>query len=152
MKNKQDELTDWLEANPGKDERDWLLEERCTSDAQREELKELFELVDSAPHLDFQVCPLKCYEVELNTSDYVRHPDAKTEPVMVSYDFAIGDWVYDLDAPDSYDGDPVWGFFRWKARQLGLEDTNFAGAAREEMGTSKHDYLHWRELVKKYKH
>lgn len=152
MKNKQDELTDWLEANPGKDERDWLLEERCTSDAQREELKELFELVDSSRNIDLCICPSESYEVEKDTSDFARHPNAETEPVMVSYDFAIGDRFYDLDAPDSYDGDPVWGFFRWKARQLGLEDTNFAGVAREEMGPSKHSYIQWHELMKKYKH
>lgn len=151
MKNKQEEMMDWLEANPGKDERDWLLEERCVSDVQREELKELFELVDSTADVDFRACPSESYEVQLNTSDYVRHPDAETEPVMVSYDFAIGDWFYDLDAPDSYDGDPVWGFFRWKARKLGLENTNFASVAREEMGSSKHNYIHWRELVKEYK-
>ena len=35
MKNKLEEMMDWLEANPGKDERDWLLEERCTDDVTR---------------------------------------------------------------------------------------------------------------------
>lgn len=151
-KTKQDELSDWLDANPGEDERDWLLEERCVSDVQREELKELFELVDSTPHLDLQVCPSESYKVESDTSDFVRHPDAETESVMVYYDFAIGNCFYDLDAPDYYDGDPVWGFFRWKARQLGLENTDFPSVAREEMGPSKHNYIRWRGLVKKYKH
>lgn len=36
------EMLNWLEANPGKTERDWLIEERCTSDEQRKLLKEVF--------------------------------------------------------------------------------------------------------------
>lgn len=40
--SKKEEMHNWLEANPGKTERDWLIEERCTSDEQRKLLKEVF--------------------------------------------------------------------------------------------------------------
>lgn len=38
----KEEMLNWLETNPGKTKRDWLLEERCTSDEQRKLLKEVF--------------------------------------------------------------------------------------------------------------
>lgn len=40
--SKTEEMHNWLEANPGKTKRDWLIEVRCTSDEQRKLLKEVF--------------------------------------------------------------------------------------------------------------
>lgn len=40
--SKKEAIEKWLEVNPGKTERDWLLEERCVSDEQRQILKDVF--------------------------------------------------------------------------------------------------------------
>lgn len=43
---KQKEVLNWLEANPEKTERDWLIEERCSTDEQRDSLNEILDLCD----------------------------------------------------------------------------------------------------------
>lgn len=59
-------MNQWLESNPGKTERDWLIEVRCTTNTQREALKELLECCDA--------CGIKyeiCHEVDLD-KEYVN--------------------------------------------------------------------------------
>ena len=44
--NKQEQLTAWKEANPGKTGRDWLLEVRCPDDETRREFTEFLNFCD----------------------------------------------------------------------------------------------------------
>lgn len=46
MSSKHQQLQDWLAANPGKTNRDWLLEARCTNDGDREAMSRLLDTLD----------------------------------------------------------------------------------------------------------
>ena len=62
MRNSQkEEMTAWLEANPGKTERDWLIDVRCKDD---EERKALADLIDNCEYAG-----IKCYPVTVNLLD-----------------------------------------------------------------------------------
>lgn len=54
-------MNQWLESNPGKTERDWLLEVMCTTDTQRETLMELLECCDACG-MTYEIC----HEVDLD--------------------------------------------------------------------------------------
>lgn len=43
---KREEIAEWMKVNPGKTERDWLLEERCVTERQRSDLRRLLDLCD----------------------------------------------------------------------------------------------------------
>lgn len=157
-KTKQEMMAKWLDANPGKTERDWLLEVRCKDDAQREELKALFERVDANKYAELKVCPLKDY-VPLNGLHVIYSTDnlPETDSKLVEYDFKVGRFKYDLDAPDEVFivKDPkrpqlvTFEFYRWKGKQLGVDPYSFADWAWHDDINMRIGYKHWRELLKK---
>lgn len=59
--SKKEAMNQWLRSNPGKTERDWLLDVRCTTDTQREALLELLECC-YACGMKYEVC----HEVDLD--------------------------------------------------------------------------------------
>ncbi|MDE7420557.1 MAG: DUF285 domain-containing protein [Muribaculaceae bacterium] len=59
--SKKKAINQWLASNPGKTERDWLLDVRCTTDTQREALLELLECCDACG-MKYEVC----HEVDLD--------------------------------------------------------------------------------------
>lgn len=153
-------MTEWLDANPEKTERDWLLEVRCKDNAQREELKELFERVDAITYAHLEVCPLGDY-IPLNGDHVIYSTDnlPETDSKLREYDFGVGGFMYDLDAPDEIYvvSDPkrpwlvTFEFFRWKGEQLGVEPESFAKWAWHDNITMRTGYKHWRELLRKNK-
>lgn len=110
-------MNQWLEQYPEKTEQDWLLEERCTSDEQRNELREF---------LDF--CRLKGLQVDIPGEVYLELPDCCPYPEELNgtawFDFSINGAYYDLDTPDElYTGDSGYKqgwvpFLAWKWEQL----------------------------------
>lgn len=111
---KSEQLRQWLEANPGKTDRDWLLEERCPDDSQREQFKEFLQFCDDN-NIKLLIPSLE-YDVEGN---------------VVQFDFMIFNFgsYYDLDTPDSlYTG--KWGyneqgwfpFLIWKWNQVLIDN------------------------------
>ncbi len=155
---KHDAMRSWLEANPGKTERDWLIEVRCHDDAQREELKALFERVDSTQFCDLEVCPVEDY-VHLNGDHVIYSTDnlPETESKLVDYDFRVNGFLYDLDAPDEVYvvTDPerpyevTRKFFRWKGDQIGVEPESFDMWAWHDNIPMRSGYKHWREILKR---
>lgn len=158
---KRREMNEWLDANPEKSGRDWLLEVRCSDDAQREELKALFERVDASKHSQLDICPLEdWYPVHLVENGpahviFIGETMSKDDTVEVGYDFRVGGFYYDLDAHKAlYDKDPDWPaapvyrFFEWKAEQLGVEPKSFAKYAYKHNFSMRYGYRHWSQLLK----
>lgn len=79
--DKQEQLTNWLEANPGKESEDWLLEVRCKDEKQRAQVAEILRL---------------CEENNL----VYRIPFSYPGEPKVWFDFAVHGHPIDLDAPD----------------------------------------------------
>ena len=85
----------------------------------------------------------------MRTSEQLVGEDVSTE-----FDFCYGRHYFDLDAPDSIfeNADPrqPWlraiEYLRWKACQLGLEDTTFVMTMREHKSIFKFEFKHWKEL------
>lgn len=110
-------MSTWLEANPGKSERDWLLEERCQTDVQRQQFQEF---------LDF--CDKNGIELMIPSGS------APINDEMVEYDFMIEGFgsVYDLDTPDElytgkngYNEQGWMPFLYWKWVQYGGNGRSF---------------------------
>ncbi|MCM1140733.1 MAG: hypothetical protein NC453_19355 [Muribaculum sp.] len=154
--DKRKEMTDWLEANPGKSKRDWLLEVRCNSDVQREDLRALFARIDENNYPDFYILPLAhritIYDCEAGYPDAVKTDNLQNERnVKVEFDFKFGGWYYDLDTPEEiYKADRyqmIWEFFRWKAQQMGLQDTTMVYECQQYYSQMRDGWSHWRNLL-----
>ncbi len=157
-KTKAEILSKWLNANPDKSERDWLLEVRCRDDRQREELLALFDRVDANPIFDLEVCPVEDY-APLNGDHVIYSTEKDTLPetgsALVEYDFRVGSFMYDLAAPDDVYviDDPkrpwmaAWKFLRWKGKQIGIEPESFAKWAWHNNIDMRTGYKHWREIL-----
>lgn len=120
--SKKEAMNKWLESNPGKTERDWLLEERCESDEQRLILMDILACCDADDiripaglYLNKEVC---CKFMEKEYSEKYYHllkPDlsmkykfAVRRPEMffngsclttLQFDFSLfGKYYFDLDS------------------------------------------------------
>ena len=164
-------MNQWLESNPGKTERDWLLEERCTSDTQREDLKLLFVWGDKN-HRNILVCPTigsfkdphGPYRQAIRTNNPHRraiyekiHGNnvGQIHPyINVEADFQVvgnQDYYYDLDAPDNvFEQSKPDLYLNWKAEQMSIDPllahTNYEiyEAFKLYMGAN---IPHWRNLT-----
>lgn len=176
--NKIKELRDWLDANPDKTKRDWLLEVRCKNGQQREDLKKLFAWIDEVnsnpderKHMDFEICPYPLRVTDHHTMpegypsiiDDIGYGEPK-EDVEIFFDFSVGRFFYDLETPEeiySIPSSPNYNapyfktrkYYEWKADQLGLRNTNFVIRAIEcgKHGSGIHDFPpHWKTLPNLY--
>ncbi len=138
--SKRKALEKWLISNPGKTERDWLLEARCMNDIQREDLRRLFSWADTNSII-IKVCPtvgsFKDYRFSFQEVVNVINPHRRaildeileeTEyhpQTYVEADFKIignKDLYYDLDAPDYVFEQPIPDLYlNWKAEQMGID-------------------------------
>lgn len=157
---KHDAMQDWLEANPGKEPTDWLLEVRCKDDKQRAEFKELLEKVEACGQKEvLEVAPQDwvsniCGRIDGQPDCMLTSEQLVGEDVSTEFDFRYGRHYFDLDAPDSIfenvDPRQPWlraiEYLRWKACKLGLEDTTFVLAMREQNSIFKFEFKHWKEL------
>lgn len=107
---KQEQLREWLEANPGKTKRDWLLEVRCPDDETRREFTEFLNFCDENG-------------IELRIPSQVKRINDKE----VFFDFEVKNFgsYYDLDTPDElYTGKSGFSeagwlpFLEWKLQQV----------------------------------
>ena len=107
---KQEQLTAWKEANPGKTGRDWLLEVRCPDDETRREFTEFLNFCDENG-------------IELRIPSRVKRINDKE----VFFDFEVKNFgsYYDLDTPDElYTGKSGFNeagwmpFLEWKLQQV----------------------------------
>lgn len=107
---KQEELTAWKEANPGKTGRDWLLEVRCPGVETRREFTEFLNFCDENG-------------IELRIPSRVKRINDKE----VFFDFEEKNFgsYYDLDTPDElYTGKSGFNeagwmpFLEWKLQQV----------------------------------
>ena len=107
---KREQLNAWMEANPGKTKRDWLLGVRCPDEKTRQEFAEF---------LNF------CEEngIELRIPSLVKRINDKE----VFFDFEVKNFgsYYDLDTPDElYTGKSGFNeagwmpFLEWKLQQV----------------------------------
>lgn len=159
--NKHDAMLKWLDANPGKEKTDWLLEVRCKDDRQREEFKEFLEKIRGCGHSgDLEVAPQEwldnvCVCIPGHPKCVRTLEQSEGDDICVEFDFRYGRYFFDLDTPDSiFDNvDPqrpqhiAIDYLEWKASQLGLENTTFVMEARERFSVFKWSFRHWRELV-----
>lgn len=163
--NKYEAMTEWLDANPGKEETDWLLEVRCKDESQREEFKGFLERVKAGVRSgDFWVAPV-CDHVDIqkrpsgtpNCMRLISPDDEEDECVDPEFDFCYCGYHFDLDAPESLFKDVIpganmpqsgWKYLEWKARQLGVEDTTFVMEARKRFREFQYGLTHWRDLDK----
>lgn len=107
---KQDQLSTWLEANPGKTKRDWILEVRCPDDETRREFAEFLKFCDENG-------------IVLHIPSNPKRFNGKE----VSFDFEVKDFgaYYDLDTPEElYTGKSGYNeggwkpFLSWKIQQV----------------------------------
>lgn len=163
--SKRHQMVAWIKENPGKTGRDWLLEVRCQDDTQRKELQKLFQWVDEGNasdktwnHVQLAIVPPReSIKVLEGAAPFVDFPDAEHIWVNVDFDFKLMGWPYDLDAPKSvYNTDSnrnVWDYAKWKAKELGLENTNFADRLIKRLFSSAlNSYPHWSYFPEKYPH
>ena len=103
-------IQNWLEANPGKTKRDWLLEVRCPDDETRREFTEFLNFCDENG-------------IELRIPSQVKRINDKE----VFFDFEVKNFgsYYDLDTPDElYTGKSGFSeagwmpFLEWKLQQV----------------------------------
>lgn len=84
-------MRDWLEANPGKCDRDWLLEVRCNSDAQREAMRELIQDCD-----EFGVEYDIAYSIDLR-KEFADFCERKYEDLSIEDQAEINKYLFDDD-------------------------------------------------------
>lgn len=103
-------IQNWLEANPGKTKRDWLLEVRCPDEKTRQEFAEFLNFCDENG-------------IELRIPSLVKRINDKE----VFFDFEVKNFgsYYDLDTPDElYTGKSGFSeagwmpFLEWKLQQV----------------------------------
>ena len=156
--NKIKELNDWLDANPNKTDRDWLLEVRCKGEQQREDLKKLFAWIDEAnsnpderKHVKLNICPYPLTVTGLHTMPEGSHPGVDApgwgeplENVDIFFDFRIDNFYYDLETPEhiyDFQANPrdltstlrTLKYFEWKAKQFNMDNSNFANHTSETL-------------------
>lgn len=159
------QLRDWKRSHPGKIERDWLLETRCSNNKQREDLKKLFEWIDarnasnnSLEHVQFIICPWLTYEMDITSYEPSSvqksiDPNLPKEDVILFFDFSIEGNLYDLDTPQEIYliknlALASTRYFEWKAKEIGgLEHTTFIFDGKQKMGDFPID---WKLLPKKF--
>lgn len=116
---KQEQLTAWKEANPGKTGREWLLEVRCPDDETRREFTEFLNFCDENG-------------IELLIPSLPKRINEKE----VFFDFEVKDFgaYYDLNAPEElYTGKSGYSeggwkpFLSWKIQKV-LNENPDAGA------------------------
>ena len=114
---KREQLNAWMEANPGKTKRDWLLEERCHDERTRKEFAEFLNFCDENG-------------IELRIPSLPKRINDKE----VFFDFEVKNFgsYYDLDTPDElYTGkagnsEAGWApFLEWKLQQVANENPNY---------------------------
>lgn len=142
MENKLQQMLTWLRENPGKTERDWLLEVRCLDEVQRQRITEILDLCDEKG-IHYAICyPIKvdlCDSEHRSCGKEVRFVDIPVVYVpsealhnerrygdAIHFDIAIdgfeGISVFDMDAPDSIYADynpkrpweAAWRYLKWK--------------------------------------
>lgn len=114
---KQEQVREWLEANPGKTKRDWLLEERCPDEKTRQEFAEFLNFCDENG-------------IELWIPSIPKFINGKE----VSFDFEVKGFgaYYDLNAPEElYTGKSGYSeggwklFLSWKIQQVLNENPDY---------------------------
>lgn len=114
---KQEQLTAWKKANPGKTGRDWLLEVRCHDDKTRREFAEFLKFCDGNG-------------IELRIPSIPKYINGKE----VSFDFEVKGFgaYYDLDTPEElytgksgYDEGGWKPFLSWKIQQVMNENPDY---------------------------
>lgn len=114
---KQEQLREWLEANPGKTKWDWLLEVRCHDDKTRREFAEFLKFCDGNG-------------IELRIPSIHKFINGKE----VSFDFEVKGFgaYYDLDTPEElytgksgYDEGGWKPFLSWKIQQVMNENPDY---------------------------
>lgn len=114
---KQEQLREWLEANPGKTKRDWLMEVRCPNDKTRREFAEFLKFCDENG-------------IELRITSIPKYINGKE----VSFDFEVKGFgaYYDLDTPEElytgksgYDEGGWKPFLSWKIQQVMNENPDY---------------------------
>ena len=107
---KREQLNAWMEANPGKTKREWLLEERCPDEKTRQEFAEFLNFCDENG-------------IELRIPSLPKRINEKE----VFFDFEVKNFgsYYDLDTPDElYTGKSGYSeggwkpFLSWKIQQV----------------------------------
>lgn len=151
---------DWQRANQEKSKLDWLLEERCQNQKQKEDLKHLFEYLEhfgcfSVPYY-FDIAPRISCKAEEGIPDGMRSL-SDGNLITVYFDFKIGNCYYDLDIPDQeyeFEDRPweaTWKVLRWKAKKLGLDNTNFASHAYKAInGDMFSRYPNWKSYYEEW--
>lgn len=169
MRNKREELVQWLNTNPEKSERDWLIEARCIDEAQRNELKCLFSRLDEM-NIPVRVCHCCGYFTDdANIYRTAVEPDPEWADICADLedeenrkpihhskkivcDFMIENHCYDLDAPDEVFETPEPNvYLYWKCSQIGIEPLR--AHTEYEIYESLKNYgganiPHWKNLYK----
>lgn len=107
MESKLQQRIDWLASNPNKTDLDWLLEERCSNDSDRNAMRNLLSALD-------QNCVTYgiCVEVKNWYTKYQSAPINAVERVF--FDVAIlpgigrNSYLIEVDMPDNVLGAMVW--------------------------------------------
>ena len=106
MKNKLEEMMDWLVANPGKSRRDWLLEVRCTDDVTRNAVVSLLDALDSN-NIDYGIV----VEVKNWTPEYEKYPLNELESawfdIMIVPGIGKNSYLIEVDMPDTVLGTQI---------------------------------------------
>lgn len=157
---KRKALNKWLDNNPEKTERDWLLEAVSQTKSQRRDLNEFFIFLDENNLANgiFIAPPTEYYEVTDNVGDACDFPSENHRKVGVEYDFLFCGIPYDLSAPDDVyqnkdderSTDSSWRYLRWKASQENLEETNFSVIAYKAHFGFHTGYPHWKSYYEKW--
>ncbi|MCM1005570.1 MAG: hypothetical protein NC402_04660 [Prevotella sp.] len=124
--DKRKEMTDWLKANPGKSKRDWLLEVRCNSNADREAMAYLLDKLDKADikygicvehsnyHKRYQVVPMN--ESERFFFDLTVTPEVPKMAMIVETDMpenALGQVTKDKNGEEIPEVAYRWLLKKW---------------------------------------
>lgn len=104
--NKLEELNAWLEANPGKTSKDYLLEVRCPDEVSRKAMVNILNALD-ANGISYGIFT----ELKNYTKDYQQAPlngiDSVVFDLMIAPGIGRNSWLIEVDMPDEVLGKQI---------------------------------------------
>lgn len=111
MDNKQLQMEEWLKANPDKTKRDWLLEVRCSNDADRAAMSRLLDTLDKGG-VKYGICVcMPNYYTDYQTAPLNEHKELYFD-LMIAPDVGRNSYLIETDMLDN-----VLGQLTWNARR-----------------------------------
>lgn len=149
--DKQEQLTNWLEANPGKTPKDFLLEVRCSDEVSRKAMVNLLAALD-ANGINYGIfAELKNYHQKYQNAP-LNGINSVVFDLMIAPGIGRNSWLIEVDMPDevlgkqiektkgSYESIPaeafVWLIDQWcpEFDINSLDDKQFKKLMWEDMG------------------